>query len=104
MHVPTSEFTAMQTIEALELNVRSYSRSFPGILSWAHGSIMLTEGGRKLIDFLSGAGTQHLRPKFGRPSSNGLPWLGLSQFSGRRVAALRWPGRRSDSDHLTGVH
>ncbi|MCK1705061.1 diaminobutyrate--2-oxoglutarate transaminase [Bradyrhizobium sp. 146] len=46
----------MQTIAALESNVRSYSRSFPGIFSRAHGSIMLTEGGRKLIDFLSGAG------------------------------------------------
>ncbi|PDT64511.1 diaminobutyrate--2-oxoglutarate transaminase [Bradyrhizobium ottawaense] len=46
----------MQTIEALESNVRSYSRSFPGVFNRAQGSIMLTEGGRKLIDFLSGAG------------------------------------------------
>lgn len=42
--------------EALESNVRSYSRLFPAIFSRANGSIMLTEGGRKLIDFFSGAG------------------------------------------------
>ncbi|NOJ44684.1 diaminobutyrate--2-oxoglutarate transaminase [Bradyrhizobium archetypum] len=46
----------MQAFEILESNVRSYSRSFPAILSRARGSIMLTEDGRKLIDFLSGAG------------------------------------------------
>lgn len=46
----------MQTIEALESNVRSYSRSFPAIFSRARGSIMLTEDGRKVIDFFSGAG------------------------------------------------
>ncbi|WP_316399086.1 diaminobutyrate--2-oxoglutarate transaminase [Bradyrhizobium sp. 33ap4] len=47
----------MQTFEALESNVRSYSRSFPAIFSRARGSIMETEGGRRVIDFLSGAGT-----------------------------------------------
>lgn len=47
----------MQALEALESNVRSYSRSFPDIFSRARGSIMLTEGGRKVIDFFSGAGT-----------------------------------------------
>lgn len=46
----------MQTLENLESNVRSYSRSFPAIFSRARGSIMLTENGRKVIDFLSGAG------------------------------------------------
>ncbi|WP_456683099.1 diaminobutyrate--2-oxoglutarate transaminase [Bradyrhizobium sp. USDA 3311] len=46
----------MQVLEELESNVRSYSRSFPTIFSRARGSIMLTEGGRKIIDFLSGAG------------------------------------------------
>lgn len=46
----------IQAFEALESNVRSYSRSFPAIFSLARGSIMLTEDGRKLIDFLSGAG------------------------------------------------
>ncbi|MGY4230325.1 4-aminobutyrate aminotransferase-like enzyme [Bradyrhizobium sp. USDA 4503] len=46
----------MQAFEALESNVRSYSRSLPAIFSRARGSIMLTEDGRKLIDFFSGAG------------------------------------------------
>ncbi|MCK1754001.1 diaminobutyrate--2-oxoglutarate transaminase [Bradyrhizobium sp. 137] len=46
----------MQTIEALESNVRAYSRSFPAIFSRARGSILLTEDGRKAIDFLCGAG------------------------------------------------
>ncbi|XSC42566.1 diaminobutyrate--2-oxoglutarate transaminase [Bradyrhizobium sp. RDT10] len=51
-----SEPLNIQTLEALESNVRSYSRSFPAIFSRARGSIMLTEDGRKVIDFLSGAG------------------------------------------------
>lgn len=46
----------MQVLENLESNVRVYSRSFPKIFSRARGSIMLTEDGRKIIDFLSGAG------------------------------------------------
>lgn len=46
----------MQALKTLESNVCSYSRSFPAILSRARGSIMLTEDGRKVIDFLSGAG------------------------------------------------
>ncbi|WP_253626035.1 MULTISPECIES: diaminobutyrate--2-oxoglutarate transaminase [unclassified Bradyrhizobium] len=46
----------MQILEALESNVRSYSRSFPAVFSRAHGSIMLTNCGRKIIDFFSGAG------------------------------------------------
>lgn len=51
------DLRSMQAIEALESNVRSYSRSFPEIFSRARGSIMVTDGGRKIIDFLSGAGT-----------------------------------------------
>lgn len=51
------ESEKMQAIGLLESNVRSYSRSFPAIFSRARGSIMLTDGGRTLIDFLSGAGT-----------------------------------------------
>lgn len=47
----------MEAFETLESNVRSYSRSFPGIFSRARGSIMFTDDGRKFIDFLSGAGT-----------------------------------------------
>lgn len=46
----------MLTLEAQESNVRSYSRSFPAIFSRARGSIMLTDDGRKIIDFFSGAG------------------------------------------------
>ncbi|MCP3420007.1 diaminobutyrate--2-oxoglutarate transaminase [Bradyrhizobium brasilense] len=46
----------MQPLEDLESNVRKYSRSFPAIFSRARGSIIETEAGRKVIDFLSGAG------------------------------------------------
>ncbi|WP_246789841.1 diaminobutyrate--2-oxoglutarate transaminase [Bradyrhizobium sp. CCBAU 51765] len=46
----------MNEFETLESNVRSYSRSFPAIFSRASGSIMITEDGRKIIDFFSGAG------------------------------------------------
>lgn len=46
----------MRAFDALESNVRSYSRSFPAVFSRARGSIMLTDDGRKVIDFLSGAG------------------------------------------------
>lgn len=41
----------MEALDALESNVRSYSRSFPAIFNRARGSIMLTENGRKVIDF-----------------------------------------------------
>lgn len=47
----------MQAFDGLESNVRSYSRSFPAIFTQARGSIMSTEDGRNVIDFLSGAGT-----------------------------------------------
>lgn len=46
----------MRALEELESNVRIYSRSFPAIFSRARGSMMLTEDGRNVIDFLSGAG------------------------------------------------
>ncbi|MCP3368620.1 diaminobutyrate--2-oxoglutarate transaminase [Bradyrhizobium cajani] len=46
----------MQALDALESNVRSYSRSFPAVFSRARGSTMLTEDGRNVVDFLSGAG------------------------------------------------
>ncbi|MGY3361739.1 diaminobutyrate-2-oxoglutarate transaminase [Bradyrhizobium sp. GM0.4] len=52
----SGELRNMRTIEALESNVRAYSRSFPAIFSRARGSVLLTEDGRKVIDFLSGAG------------------------------------------------
>lgn len=47
---------SMRAFETLESNVRSYPLSFPTIFSRARGSIMLTDDGRKIIDFLSGAG------------------------------------------------
>src|SRR5438270_642806 len=53
----TSESRKMQALEALESGVRMYSRSFPAVFCLACGSIMLTEDGRKVIDFLCGAGT-----------------------------------------------
>lgn len=56
MKVGCSEYCKMQAVAALESNVRSYSRSFPAIFSRASGSIMSTDGGRRVIDFLSGAG------------------------------------------------
>lgn len=46
----------MRAFEALESNVRSYPLSLPAIFSRARGSVMLTEDGRKVIDFLCGAG------------------------------------------------
>ncbi|MGY4498020.1 4-aminobutyrate aminotransferase-like enzyme [Bradyrhizobium sp. GM24.11] len=52
-----SEPLNMRTLEASESNVRPYSRSFPAFFSQARGSIMLSEDGRKVIDFLYGAGT-----------------------------------------------
>lgn len=52
-----SEARKMEVFETLESNVRSYSRLFPAVFSRARGSVMLTESGRKVIDFLSGAGT-----------------------------------------------
>lgn len=52
----TCDSRDMRRLERLESNVRSYSRLYPAIFSRARGSIMLTESGRKIIDFLSGAG------------------------------------------------
>ncbi|WP_458180677.1 diaminobutyrate--2-oxoglutarate transaminase [Bradyrhizobium sp. 14AA] len=46
----------LRALEALESNVRVYSRSFPTLFTRARGSTMLTEDGRKIIDFFSGAG------------------------------------------------
>ncbi|WOH69929.1 diaminobutyrate--2-oxoglutarate transaminase [Bradyrhizobium sp. BWA-3-5] len=46
----------MQAFEALESNVRFYSRSLPAVFSRARGSVMETEDGREVVDFLSGAG------------------------------------------------
>lgn len=50
------EARKLRAVEELESKVRSYSRSFPAIFSRARGSIMLTENGRQMVDFFSGAG------------------------------------------------
>lgn len=50
------ELRGLLALNHLESNVRIYSRCFPEVFSRARGSIMLTDGGRKVIDFLSGAG------------------------------------------------
>ncbi|WP_283809381.1 aminotransferase class III-fold pyridoxal phosphate-dependent enzyme [Bradyrhizobium pachyrhizi] len=52
-----SERRQMQSFEDLESSVLSYSRLLPAIFSRARGSIVLTESGRKFIDFSSCAGT-----------------------------------------------
>lgn len=49
--------SSLRNTSDLESNVRSYSRVFPATFSRARGSIMLTEDGRELVDFLCGAGT-----------------------------------------------
>ncbi|WP_222106160.1 aspartate aminotransferase family protein [Catellatospora sichuanensis] len=43
--------------EAVESNVRSYSRSFTGLFTRAKGDFLFTQDGTGYIDFLSGAGT-----------------------------------------------
>ncbi|WBL77856.1 diaminobutyrate--2-oxoglutarate transaminase [Bradyrhizobium xenonodulans] len=50
------EARKLHAVEELESKVRSYSRSFPAVFSRARGSIMLTENGRQMVDFFSGAG------------------------------------------------
>ncbi|OAF16419.1 diaminobutyrate--2-oxoglutarate transaminase [Bradyrhizobium centrolobii] len=56
MEVVSGEGSDIGALEALESNVRSYSRIFPAVFSQARGSIMSTDGGRQIIDFFSGAG------------------------------------------------
>lgn len=56
MGAVTSAAGNMQAFEALESNVRFYSRSLPAVFSRARGSVMETEDGREVVDFLSGAG------------------------------------------------
>jgi diaminobutyrate-2-oxoglutarate transaminase len=47
----------MSIFSELESNVRSYCRSFPTVFTTAEGATLVDEGGRRYIDFLSGAGT-----------------------------------------------
>ncbi|KRQ11577.1 diaminobutyrate--2-oxoglutarate transaminase [Bradyrhizobium manausense] len=56
MNTAAATLQDLKTLEALESNVRSYSRVFPAIFSKARGSIILTNDGQKIIDFFSGAG------------------------------------------------
>ncbi|WP_025038554.1 diaminobutyrate--2-oxoglutarate transaminase [Bradyrhizobium sp. DOA9] len=46
----------LHALNAMESNVRLYSRAFPALFSHARGSFLLTETGDRFIDFLSGAG------------------------------------------------
>ncbi|PMR75652.1 diaminobutyrate--2-oxoglutarate transaminase [Billgrantia endophytica] len=46
-----------QTLERMESNVRTYSRSFPVVFTKALNARLTDEDGREYIDFLAGAGT-----------------------------------------------
>jgi diaminobutyrate-2-oxoglutarate transaminase len=46
-----------QTLERLESEVRTYSRSFPVVFTKAKNARLTDENGREYIDFLAGAGT-----------------------------------------------
>ncbi|EWH01070.1 hypothetical protein Q427_16005 [Halomonas sp. BC04] len=46
-----------QTLERMESNVRTYSRSFPVVFTKAMNARLTDETGREYIDFLAGAGT-----------------------------------------------
>ena len=55
-----------QILEQMESDVRTYSRSFPVVLTKAQGARLTDEDGREYIDFLAGAGTLnygHNHPK-----------------------------------------
>lgn len=55
-----------ESLERLESEVRTYSRSFPTVFTRAKGSLLYDENGKQYIDFLAGAGTLnygHNNPK-----------------------------------------
>lgn len=55
-----------QSLQRLESEVRTYSRSFPTVFNRAHGALLYDEAGKEYIDFLAGAGTLnygHNNPK-----------------------------------------
>ncbi|WP_338062577.1 aminotransferase class III-fold pyridoxal phosphate-dependent enzyme [Bradyrhizobium elkanii] len=56
-----TERRQMQSFEDLEPSVLSYSRLLPATFSRARGSIVLTESGRKFIDFSYGHNNQQIR-------------------------------------------
>jgi len=47
----------MKTFELNESKVRSYCRSFPVVFNQAQGAELVTQDGKRYIDFLAGAGT-----------------------------------------------
>lgn len=47
----------MKTFELNESRVRSYCRSFPVVFKQAQGAELVTQDGKRYIDFLAGAGT-----------------------------------------------
>lgn len=56
--------------KALESNVRSYCRTFPAVFERGQGSYLWDEGGRRFIDFFSGAGALnygHNNPAIKKP-------------------------------------
>ena len=46
----------MNTFDQYESNVRSYCRVFPDVFSKAENSTLISESGKKFIDFWAGAG------------------------------------------------
>lgn len=55
-----------ESLERLESEVRTYSRSFPVVFTRARGATLTDENGKEYIDFLAGAGTLnygHNNPK-----------------------------------------
>ncbi|MDR2620820.1 MAG: diaminobutyrate--2-oxoglutarate transaminase [Propionibacteriaceae bacterium] len=47
---------SQEVFEKYESNVRSYSRTFPTVFTWAKGSLLHDTAGREFIDFFNGAG------------------------------------------------
>ena len=65
----------MKTFSRMESNVRSYCRSFPTVFARAAGATLVDEGGRRYIDFLSGAGTLNYGHNNGRIKARLLSYL-----------------------------
>jgi len=62
----TTHHVNSESLERLESEVRTYSRSFPTIFTRARGATLYDENNREYIDFLAGAGTLnygHNNPK-----------------------------------------
>lgn len=62
----TNSHVNSESLERLESEVRTYSRSFPVVFTRARGATLTDENGKEYIDFLAGAGTLnygHNNPK-----------------------------------------